>query len=213
MSENKEKPVSEKKTGYAVYNMIRGLSHFVFRVIFPVRYSGLENVQGDKPYILLSNHMHALDPVAETWKLKKTHVIWLGKKELAKGRFGTWFCRQLHMIPVDRHNTDLSALRSCMKVVRSGGVLGIFPEGTRNRGTQIMSHVESGAALIALRSKAPIQPVLVDKAMKPFRVTHIMYGKRMDISDLYEQGVNTETVDKLIERIRNVFSEMQKQIK
>ncbi len=63
----------------------------------------------------------------------------------------------LHMIPVDRHHSDMEAMRACLRVTKAGGVLGIFPEGTRHK-EGIMEHIESGVALIALRSGVPLIP-------------------------------------------------------
>ena len=57
------------------------------------------------------------------------------------------------MIDVDRHNMDMAALRACLKTLREGHPLGVFPEGTRHK-EGVMEHMESGIAMIALRSGA-----------------------------------------------------------
>ena len=128
-------------------------------------------------------------------------VRFLGKKELVKTRAGAWLLNKLHMIVVDRHNSDLKAMRECMNVIRQGHVLGIFPEGTRCRNTT-MEHLETGCAFIALRAKVPLLPVLIDRPVRPFRLTRVTYGPPIDISDLAAEGINAETAEKLNERIR-----------
>lgn len=201
---------AHKKKVNRFYEVIRGVSGLLFNTVMPVRYHGLENIQGDAPYILIGNHLHALDPFAIGWKLKGKQVVFLGKKEAMEKPVGKWFCSHLDMIPVDRHNSDLTAMRSCMKVIKTGGVLGIFPEGTRHH-EGVMEQIESGTALIALRGKAPLQPVLINEKLRPFHTTHVYYGERMDITDLCAEGISNDVAERLNDRIRDVFRSLQAQ--
>lgn len=51
-----------------------------------------------------------------------------GKIELAKAPVVGKLLMHLHMIPVDRHHSDMEAMRACLRVTKAGGVLGIFPK-------------------------------------------------------------------------------------
>ena len=70
-----------------------------------------------------------------------------------------------HCIFVDRHATDMNAMRNCMKAIKMKKILLIFPEGTRHHEGQ-MEQIETGTALIAMRTKAPIIPIYIDRKLK-----------------------------------------------
>ena len=165
----------------------------------------------DAPYIAMSNHNSALDPIILAYPCKRYEVRFVGKKELVKNKFVEKLLNKgLHMITVDRHNSDLAAMRLCVKTLRDGYVLGIFPEGTRHH-DDLMQEVETGAAVLALRANVPILPVYISSKPRLFRVNHVYIGKPMDISDLVAQGFNTDTVNALCDRIRDTFLKMQKE--
>ena len=210
-TEQKEKkPVSPEKERTFVYSLARMVAFIGNHTIFPVRYHGRENFELKAPYIAMSNHNSAVDPLILAYPCKKYEFRFVGKKELVKNKFiGALLNKGLHMITVDRHNSDMAAMRLCMKTLREGYVLGIFPEGTRHH-EDLMSEVETGAAVLALRAKAPILPVYIESKPKLFRVNHVYIGKPMDISDLAAQGFNTDVVEALCQRIRDTFWEMRK---
>ena len=117
---------------------------------------------------------------------------------------------RLHMIPVDRHHSDMEAMRTCLKVTKAGGVLSIFPEGTRHK-EGVMEHMESGVALIALRSGVPMIPMYIDGKPRLFRRMRVTVGDPIPMDDLRERGVNKETCQELLDRITAVYREMAKQ--
>ena len=204
-----KKPVSPEKERTFVYTLARRVADVVCHVIFPTRFHHRENYQLDAPYIAMSNHNSAIDPFFLAYPCKRYEVRFVGKKELVKKK---WLSRLLndglHMITVDRHNSDLAAMRQCVKVLRDGYVLGIFPEGTRHH-EELMTEVETGAAVLALRAKVPILPVYIASKPKLFRMNHVYIGKPLDISDLAEQGFNTDVVEALCDRIQKTFWAMR----
>lgn len=208
--EKKEKkPVSPEKERTFVYTLARIVAAIVNHIIFPVWYHNKQNFDLRGPYIAMSNHNSALDPLILAYPCKKYEFRFVGKKELVKNKFISKLLNNgLHMITVDRHNSDLAAMRQCVKVLRDGYVLGIFPEGTRHH-EDLMSEVETGAAVLALRAKVPILPVYISSKPKLFRFNHVYIGKPMDISDLTAQGFNTDVVETLCGRIRDTFLQMR----
>lgn len=194
-------PVKKKKN--ALYAFLRKVAVLVFHTVFPLKIEGFENIENAPgPYILVSNHLHALDPAVIAFKLKDTRVTFLGKKEATESKIGKWFCGKMGMIPVQRHSADLAAVRSCMKVLKEGGVLGIFPEGTRHNEAP-MKNMESGTALIALRGKADLQPVYISEKLRPFHRVQVVYGKRIETREIYEKGTSNDEVFELTEKIRS----------
>ena len=116
----------------------------------------------------------------------------------------------MHMIPVDRGNSDMAALRTCMKTLRDGGVLGIFPEGTRHK-QGVMEELESGTALIALRSNVPVIPMLITPKFRFFRRMHLYVGTPIEYQDLRAEGINSATCNALCTRITERYRDMVKQ--
>ena len=199
--------VSEKKS--FLYRVARWLAWIMVHVLMPVRYHDVEKLKAmEAPFVLISNHRHALDPVILAYPLKE-ECVFLGKKELAKNRLVRRLLTSLHCIFVDRHNTDMEAMRACMKALRLKKVLVIFPEGTRHHEGQ-MQQIESGASLIVLRGKAPLVPLYLDRPLKFFRRCNAYAGDPIPFDDLLEQGVNRETCEALNERMRAVYREMDR---
>ena len=209
MRVNMKKGKKPKKTGkwLPLYRYGLPVVRPLMRILFPMTFHNLENVQQDAPAITISNHTSMLDPVALAMTNYRYHIRFLGKKELMKSKLVSWFFKWLGMIPVDRHNTDMAAIRACMKVLASGEMLGVFPEGTRHK-EGVMEDLESGIALIALRSKAPLLPVYLTDKPRLFRRIHVYCGQVIPVSHIAKDGVNKQNCDKLLGLITQRYREM-----
>ena len=114
-----------------------------------------ERVAPSGGVILAANHVGVIDgPLLAILSPRPVHA--LTKREMFDGRLGA-FLRGAGQIPLDRFSADPAAIRSCLRVVRDGGVAGIFPEGTRGDGELRRFH--HGAAYLALVTGAPVVPV------------------------------------------------------
>ncbi len=201
-----------KRERTAIYTLARIIFGFLFHTIFPLRFHNAQIVEEmQPPYIIMANHRSFADPMALAIKVKKYEIRFIGKRELAHGRLKSWLFSGLHMILVSRHATDMAAMRQCMQTLKEGHILGIFPEGTRHQ-PEMMQEVESGTAIIALRARVPLLPVYIDGKIRPFHITHIYYGKPMELDDLYAQGVNNDTAHQLCQRIHDVFYAMRDEV-
>ncbi|MBE5794706.1 MAG: (d)CMP kinase [Clostridiales bacterium] len=209
MRVNMKKGKKPKKSGkwLPLYRYGLAVVRPLMRILFPMTFHNLENVQQDAPAIMISNHTSMLDPVALAMTNYRYHIRFLGKKELMKSPLIRWFFKWLDMIPVDRHNTDMAAIRACMKVLAGGEMLGIFPEGTRHK-EGVMEDLESGIALIALRSKAPLLPVYLTDKPRLFHRIHVYCGPVIPVSHLAKDGVNKQNCDKLLGIITARYREM-----
>lgn len=193
-----------------MYKVARAVAAFLFSTLTPVTYHHMERAQLDAPYILLGNHNCMLDPLVVGWKCYRYHIRFLGKKELVKIPPLRWLFGKLLMIDVDRHNMDMAAMRACLKTLREGHVLGIFPEGTRHR-EGVMENVESGVAMIALRSGTKLLPAYIAGKPRLFRRLHVYYGQPFDVRDIAARGINKEACDETLERIRVIYRELVKE--
>ncbi len=109
------------------------------------------------PAILAVNHSHNIDgPMVMGVAPRPTHF--LIKKEAFIGPLGS-FLSGIGQLKVDRASADRAAIGQALGVLENGGVLGIFPEGTRGEGD--FASLRAGLAYFAVRSGAPIVPVAV----------------------------------------------------
>ena len=191
------------------YGVARVLAAAALNTVLPVRYHHAERLAGEMPMIVIGNHQSWLDPVVMGYAIKKHQVTFMGKKELATNGLIRGILKEAGVILVDRHNTDMEAMRACMKALRGGEILGIFPEGTRHH-EGVMREMETGVAMIALRSGAPLIPVLVPR-LRWFHAVDCYVGEAIPTSDLREQGINTQTCQALMERITACYAALMKQ--
>jgi 1-acyl-sn-glycerol-3-phosphate acyltransferase len=145
-------PPSEK--GAAVG---RGIGIGLMYGLWKPRVLGAWRVPAAGPVILAVNHSHAIDgPMLMGTAPRPVHF--LIKKEAFVGPLDP-FLQGIGQLKVDRTTTDRAAITGALGVLENGGVLGIFPEGTRGEGD--FASLRAGLAYFAVRSGAPIVPVAV----------------------------------------------------
>lgn len=121
------------------------------------RVLGAWRVPASGPVILAVNHSHNIDgPMVMGTAPRPVHF--LIKKEAFTGPLDP-FLRGIGQVKVDRAIADRSAVTDALGVLAAGGVLGIFPEGTRGEGD--FASLRAGLAYFAVRGGAPIVPVAV----------------------------------------------------
>jgi 1-acyl-sn-glycerol-3-phosphate acyltransferase len=124
---------------------------------YDIRVHGASHVPRTGPCIVVSNHIGFLDgPLLIVLAPRLVHA--LTKKEMFTGATG----RLLHavgQIPLSRADVDVAAVKGCLRVLRDGGVVGIYPEGTRGDGE--LHTFRPGAAYLALVTGAPVVPLAV----------------------------------------------------
>lgn len=126
------------------------------RLLYRVKITGGANVPRTGPVILAPNHTGFLDaPLLMGTCPRPVHT--LAKKELFKGPLG-WLLHGVGQIPLDRDDPSRSMIKAGTGVLDAGRVLVVFPEGTRGAGD--FSELRTGLAWFALRSGAPVVPVV-----------------------------------------------------
>lgn len=119
---------------------------------------GREHVPREGAAIVAGNHTLALDPFVISHALPRGRRIqYMAKKELFANPVLGWIIRTGGSFPVDREGNDVGAIRTALRILQTGGMVGIFPQGTRG-GTEL----QGGAALLALRARALVVPAHVE---------------------------------------------------
>lgn len=196
-----------KRSG--LYTFVRGVLAGALKTIWPVKFHNRERLDVKAPYIVIGNHQAWIDPVVMAVGVRHEQICLLGKRELSAGGLLNKIMANLHVVLVSRHNTDMEAMRACMKVVREGHILGVFPEGTRyHKG--VMEELETGVAMIALRAGVPLIPMLIPQKMKFFRRNDCYIGEAIPLDDLREKGINKDTCQELLQRITDTYAGLLK---
>lgn len=136
---------------------LRPLARWLIRRRFEVRLHGTHLVPRSGPVILAANHIGVVDgPLLAIFAPRPVHA--LTKAEMFRGPLGR-FLLASGQIPLDRFHTDPRAVKRCLRVLREGHGVGIFPEGRRGSGD--LQRFHRGAAYFALVSGAPVVPVVI----------------------------------------------------
>ncbi|MGL5858694.1 MAG: lysophospholipid acyltransferase family protein [Angustibacter sp.] len=144
----------------------------LLRVLFRPWISGAERIPVHGGAVLASNHLSFSDSIFLPLLLDR-QVTFLAKADYftgtgIKGRLTAWFFRMNGQLPVDRAGGQASeaALHTGLRVLSRGGLLGIYPEGTRSPDGRLYRG-KTGVARIALEAGVPVIPVVMvgtDKA-------------------------------------------------
>ncbi len=132
---------------------------------------GKENLPPRGPYIIVANHQHFLDPTVVGASVYPQQVHFMAKEELFKNALFRWVFTAIGTYPVKRGQADLGAFRTSYQKIREDKVLGMFPEGTRQKKGEL-GKAKRGVAQIVKRTGADVVPVRVDwnNWRRPIRV-------------------------------------------
>ena len=129
------------------------------QLCFRPRYRGQEHVPVDGPVIIAANHLSHIDP-AFIMTATPRPVTYLSKQEHFDGRLRRALFSRMGVIPVDRDAGGSDALVKVEAILREGGAVGIFPEGTRSR-DGVPGPGRTGVARLAAATSAAVVPVAI----------------------------------------------------
>jgi len=173
-----------------LYALVRGILAVLLRLYFRMHVSGIEHVPKEGAAIIAPNHKSFWDSFFLAIAIPGRHLRFMGKTELFDGRRARLLVR-LGAFPVQRGESDADALETARTILRQGGLLVLFPEGTRIRDPDELGHPKRGAGRLALESGAPLVPAAItgtDRLFagplpKPKRV-QVAFSEPIPISEL-----------------------------
>ena len=168
---------------YAVFKV---LCRLWFGKILTTKIIGAEKIPESGAFILAANHVSNWDPPFLGTFISRI-VNFMGKEELFKNPVMAAICRGLNVFPVKRGAADKTAMKTAMKILKSGKCLGIFPEGTRSK-TGKLGKPELGVSVIAAMTKAPVIPAAICgtekifSAQKKFPRLGVVFGEPLNFT-------------------------------
>ncbi len=185
------------------------LLRVVGKFFLGLKRSGLENIPPSGGVIFACNHRSVADPPLLGSVLPRG-IFYFAKAELFGRWYSSFLISSLNTIPVKRGRFDRNAFERGVEVVRSGGWLLVFPEGTRSRDGKL-GEGRSGAAKISLEAGVPVVPTCI---LNSDRIKQVLFSNsRVTIRfgrPLYPSHYRDVQPDR--ERLRGFTSDIMKQI-
>lgn len=146
-----------------LHDLGRAIGKVLFKPAYRIHVQGRERVPRTGPVLLIANHSSLVEPQMIYGMLPRRSVF-LVKEEMFTGAMG-WFLRRIGQVPVRRGEPDRAPLLTTAKILADGGLVGVFPEGTRGAGD--VAKAEAGAAWLLRRTDAVVVPVAVRGTRRP----------------------------------------------
>ncbi len=194
------------------YSFIKAIATVLLKILFFAGRKNSKSVNEEMPdcgFIVAANHISMLDPFFIACAMKR-QVHYMAKAELFGNKLLAAFLKGINAFPVDRSRADINAVKTSLSILKSGKVLGIFPEGRRVAPNESQS-AKLGAVQFAIKTKSPIVPVGVctkGGVVKLFRKVTVVFGEPIYLNELGYTDTKPETLQKasdlLMEQIRKL---------
>ncbi|REK91048.1 1-acyl-sn-glycerol-3-phosphate acyltransferase [Streptomyces inhibens] len=200
-------------------------------VLFKRDWQGMEHIPADGGFITAVNHNSYLDPLSYAHYQYNTGRVprFLAKAGLFKSGFVGLMMRGTGQIPVYRETTDAAtAFRAAVSAIHKGECVAFYPEGTLTRDPDLWPmQGKTGAARVALLTKAPVIPVAqwgANDAMPPYakekklrllprKTLRVKAGPPVDLSAYYDQEPTAEVLRAVTDAIMTAITEQLAQLR
>lgn len=135
----------------------------LFALVTKIRIVNYGEIPRHRGFILASNHISHFDPPILT-PLFPRRIDWIAMSDLFRGRLLDGLFSGLNVIPIERKGPDRAALRTAVKRLKEGRVVGIFPEGgIRDGAASIVNGAEmkQGVTVLSQLADAPVVPCVI----------------------------------------------------
>ncbi len=186
---------------------IKGILAGLYRIAFRVKKIGTENLVQDEGFIICANHLNYLD-AAGIVLLNKQKVKFVAKDNLYRIPIISWLGHIFDVIPIKRGKNDMASIKMCLKALKNGEIIGIFPEGTR-KGLEKQEKIKNGAVFLASKANVKIVPVGIKGDFKAFSKVIFNYGKPIDINR-FKDDEDPDWIDKASDAVMDEIVRLAK---
>jgi 1-acyl-sn-glycerol-3-phosphate acyltransferase len=190
-----------------LFRLIQLLLMFLFTLLYRVERIDLDKIPKKGKFILCSNHISYIDPVIIGAYIPRC-IYFMAKKELYDNRFLSSLVSFLNAFPVNRRTLDRKTISISFDVLKSGNMLGLFPEGTRST-DGILRKGKKGMGFIAAYSKTSIVPIAISGAnkivQKPYKriffpKIKLIAGEVIDVKGILKKYSKKEAIIVIVEK-------------
>lgn len=213
-------PINQGKGTPRIFDrFFAGLIWLVFTPLFRCKVKGAQEIRNlDEGFILAGNHRSYLDPLFVMQAVRPRAIRFIGKEEFFKipviRRAAAW----VGVYPVKRNMADIKVVKRSASMLKRGEIVGIFPEGTRGRGEDIVEgnrEAHEGVAVIANLAKVRVVPFRLwhtDKISPEgsklwrFPTIKLTFGEPISLSDpLYAELDKGEKIKRFTQDIMSAI--------
>ena len=205
--------VGRCKDGFGVW-----LLYVIERIYVPLMFrwratNGPSPLPSSGGALVIANHRSPVDPMmvwmnhhlrAAADDREQRVIGFLTAREYCNPPGLGWLVRTMQSIPVDRNGKDMGPAREAIRRLKSGRLVGIFPEGGISTGNGL-GEPNTGVAFLALKANVPVYPVYIDGTSldeeagmaAPFmcrQTVRVTYGERIDLLEFSERKLSQETL-------------------
>lgn len=202
----------DRVAGSAPLRRRQAIARVAMPALARVEVTGLEHVPTVGPAVLAVNHRAFLDGVL-VFGLLERPITFLVKSEAFHG----WqdpILRSAGQIPVHRGIVDVAPIRTTLQVLNAGGLVGVFPEGSRGDG--LVHTAKPGVGYFALRSDAVVIPVachgtelLASRRAATRPLVRFVFGPPLEVARYpADRPLNRRVVAATTERIRVALAQL-----
>jgi 1-acyl-sn-glycerol-3-phosphate acyltransferase len=222
--------VSRRRIGFW-YRFAAVLAKPPLVVLFKRDWRGMEHIPADGGFITVVNHNSYLDPLSYAHYQYNTGRVprFLAKDSLFRGGFVGAVMRGTGQIPVYRETADaVSAFRAAVDAIDKGECVAFYPEGTLTRDPDMWPmEGKTGAARVALLTKAPVIPVAqwgANEAVPPYagvgkirlfprRTLKVLAGPPLDLSRFYDREPTAELLREVTDVIMDAITQLLAEVR
>ncbi len=164
-----------------VYRVVRAACARALRHLFDLRVEGTEHLPPTGPYILAANHHNYLDGVVLGVAVSRPISFLVMPRVYRATPLHPYLHQRIGSIPVNLERPDPGAIKRVLRVLESGRIVGIFPEGPFSQEGRLVPG-QPGAALIALRAGVPIVPAGIEGTFEALRGRRFHVPRRHPLS-------------------------------
>ena len=182
------------------YSLLTPIMRVLFRLYYNPKIINKEVIPKEGPILIVGNHKHIYDQCLTIMATKRV-IHYMAKKEYFDGKMA-WFFKLVGCIPVDRSIKDHNATDKALKVLNSGGAIGLFPEGTRNKTKDVfLLPFKFGTVSMAKKTNATIIPfgLTGDYKFRSKNLT-IRYGAPFKVGEMDLEDANKRLYEE-VERL------------
>ena len=195
-----------------VYNICAYALKIILSIFGFLKIYNKDKLPKDEGYVLACTHTGWIDILWLGISMLPTQVHYMAKKELFESKFLNWLMVKLNAFPVDRENPGPSSIKTPIRLIKNGKIIGIFPSGTR---TTEDVPLKRGAVTIASHAKAPIVPAAYVgpnnfSELFRFKRPRIIYG---DPIYLNKDLPKKEALDVMADELNESMQQLKEQIK
>jgi 1-acyl-sn-glycerol-3-phosphate acyltransferase len=206
----------------AAYHAGKFLVRFVFGCVARIQVTGRENARCANGFLLASNHISHFDPFLIGLTVRRK-IDWMTMAEFFRPPALGFFLRSIDAFPAERDRADLKTIRTAIDRLKSGRIVGIFPEGGIRDGARSLlegAPLRPGVATLAQIADVPVVPCVIlgtdrfysKKQWVPFRRTPvwITFGKPISASPELKKSRARERIEsELAAAFKNLYGELR----